>query len=380
MTIFGYPTIEAEIVSLINQGNADYGANFAVGDLILTLGDFDTLEARQRFSIRDNSGKYFGVISDMGIFKRNFQTLFKGITINLQAASGQNNRAILAALCAQQGLPPFKDSDFAPGLLDMNVDVPDVAVPVNWPFASTSWGWTGSVQFNLSNVKNSLTNIITDGDTEGLDPATLSGVTWQIKDTTLVGLDLPVWNYLDKVIDETDLAGLEYPGDTDLSSVITITSLDGLEYPTDVSLDGLFGSLDGLEYPPAVDLASLTATLAGIDYPAGFVSGKPSAWVLTQGLDFSDYGNAIAAYRVGSEINDNVLVNVIVGKIVTQWPTLNTEANIAKLTMAFARSDVTAISTKRSVYGRTTSVTLKLASHALLTGNAVLKYDIETDE
>lgn len=377
-TIFGYPTIEAEIIGLINQDNADQGANFAVGDLALTLGAFDSIEARQRFSVQDTSGKYFGVIGDMGIFKRDFQTLFKGITLHVQTNSGLSNRQILAELCVRYGLPTFNDSDFAPGLLDMNTTVPDVEVQVAWPFAATSWGWTGTLSFYLSNLKNSLTTLIPDGDTSGLDPVSLSGLTWQITRTALSGILPPDWMDLDKVITDTDLNGLEYPGDTDLSILITVTDLEGLEYPSAIALDDLINTLDGLEYLPAQSLADLTNSLTGLEYPAGFVTGKPSATVLTAGIDFSDYEQAISRFRKGSELTDPSLVNVIVGKIMAQWPSLNTETNMTRLMVAFTRAKVADITTVRTPAGFVTTSTITLASQAYFTGKAVLKFIVSS--
>lgn len=377
-TIFGYPTIEAEIIGLINQDNADQGANFAVGDLALTLGAFDSLEARQRFSIKDTSGRYFGVIGDMGIFKRDFQTLFKGITLHVQTDSGLTNREILAALCVLYGLPTFNDSDFAPGLLDMNTAVPDVEVAVSWPFAATSWGWTGTLDFYLSNLKNSLTTLIPDGDTSGLDPVALSGLTWQVTQTALDGIEPPEWMDLNKVITDTDLDGLEYPGDTDLGILITVTDLDGLDYPTNIALDNLVNTLNGLEYLPAQSLSGLTNTLTGLAYPTGFVAGKPSATVLTTGLDFSDYEHAVSRFRKGSELTDASLVNVIVGKIMAQWPSLNTEANMSRLVVAFTRARVADITTVRTPTGFVTTSTITLASQAYFTGSAVLKFTVSS--
>jgi hypothetical protein len=59
---------------------------------------------------------------------------------------------------------------------------------------------------------------------------------------------------------------------------------------------------------------------------------------------------------------------------------MNTETNKAKLTTAFTNGTVTAISRQRSVYGWTEYVTVTPASSAFLVGQAVLRYDIETDE
>lgn len=379
-TIFGYPTVEAEIVGLINTANANYGAAFVDGDLTLTAGDYDSLESRQRFSVQDNSGKYFGVIDNIGIFKRNFQTLFKGITINVQAASGQTNREVLAVLCEQQGLPTFTDSDFADGLLDLNIDATDEAVQVTWPFSANSWGWTGSIVFYLTNVKNSLATLIPDGDIDGITQVSLSGVTWALKETALNGLTSPNWNDLTQVIGITDLEGLEYPGDQDLGLVITVTELDGLDYPSAQDISGLTPTLVGLEYYPVQDMSTLSGNLTGVSYPDLFVANTPSAWAITQCIDFSDYENAIARYRVGSEITDASLVNVITGKIVSTWPSLNTEASVSKMNVAFTRAVVNSITTARSVGGWTVSVKLKLASSAFLTGYAVLKYDIISED
>lgn len=377
-TIFGYDTLNAEIVGLINQANANFGAQFGPNDLQLTLGDFDLLESRQRFTAKDLTGKYFGVIDDLGIFKRSFQTLFKGIDIHVQVGSGETNREVAQLLCTQQGLPPFDDSDFAPGLLDLNTPANDTEILVQWPFAATSWGWTGSLNFYLRNSKNSLATLIPDGDTAGLDPVPLSGITWQVPVTALNGINPPIWNDLNQVITATDLPGLEYPGDNDLNLLISVTDLPGLEYPGIQSLNDLSTDLSGLDYFPALNLTTLSGSLTGLDYPMGTLVGKASAYVLTQCLDFSDYENAIAALRVGSEINDPNLVNVIVGKIAAQWPAFNTQSSVTKLTTCFSGSDVTSITRTRHYTGWTVSVTLALSTQSFLSGSAVLKYNIET--
>lgn len=379
-TIFGYPTIEAEIVGLINKANADYGSNFKPEELDIQFGEFDSFESRQRFIVKDLSGRYFGVRDDVGVFKRNFQTLFKGIELHVQSGSGLSNRKILESLCATYGLPPFEDSDFAPGLLDMHTDAGDEEIAVSWPLADTSWSWTGSVDFYLRNTKTSLGSIITDN----LDAFTgndFSGITWSIRRTPLDGLYYPSIFDLDTIITDTDLDGLEYPGSLDLGTIITVTELDGLDYPSDIDLGGFIEVLTGLEYPPTLALNSLQAgALVGLDYPTGIGTNRYSALVLTRPLDFSDYQNAIQRFRIGDQINDASLVSAIVGLIAANYTVMNTETNKAKLTTAFTNGTVTAISRKRSVYGWTEYVTVTPASTAFLVGQAILRYDIETDE
>ena len=381
-TIFGYNTIQDEVVGLINAANADYNADFTSSNLKLTLGDYDTLENRQYFTAVDLSGRYFGVIDDLQFFKRNFQTLFKGITIYVQVNSGSTNREILTALCNQQGLPPFTDNDFATGLLDLVTEVGDTETLINWPIQTSSWGWTGNVTFYLRNTKSSLTTLLGDGNLSGIDGIAVSGLFWGTKTPALNGIILPNWNHLDDVITQTYLDGLEYPGDTDFGQIITVTELDGLYYPTSIALDNFtVTELDGLYYPPTIPLDLLNATLSGLNYFDGFDATKLSAYPLTYPIDFSDYSNAISSYRRGSQINDASLVNIIVGKILSTWPTLNTESNVKDFTVAFKNATVQSISTVRSPsVGWTVTVVLNLSSHAVLTGNAVLRYDIETFE
>ena len=138
-TIFGYPTIKAEIIGLINKANADHNAAFTEDTLDVQRGEYDTFESRQDFIVKDLSGHYFGIRDDISIFKRNFQTLFKGITLHVQVGSGYTNRKILESLCETYGLPPFIDADFAPGVLDLNTDAGDQEIFISWPLADTSW-------------------------------------------------------------------------------------------------------------------------------------------------------------------------------------------------------------------------------------------------
>lgn len=379
-TVFGYPTIEAEIVGLINKANADYGSDFTAENLDVQRGEFDTFESRQRFIVKDLSGRYFGVRDDVAVFKRNFQTLFKGIELHVQASSGLTNRKILQSLCVTYGLPPFEDSDFAPGLLDLNTDAGDAEIYISWPLADTSWSWVGSVNFYLRNTKTSLSSIITD-NLEAFEPNSFSGITWSIRQTAMNGIYYPSVFDLDSVILETDLDGLEYPGSQDLNTLITVTELDGLDYPSDIVLDNFVSVLEGLEYPPVISLSSLqVGAMVGLDYPTGVGSNRYSALVLTRPLDFSDYQNALQLYRIGAEINDNSLVQAIVGKIAANWVTMNTETNKARLTTAFTNATVTAINRVRSVYGWTETVTLTPSSSSFIVGQAQLRYDIESIE
>ena len=379
-TVFGYPTIEAEIVGLINKANADHGAAFTVDTLSIERGEYDGFEARQKFIVKDTSGKYYGVRDDISLFKRNFQTLFKGIELHVQAGSGLNNRKILASLCETYGLPPFEDSDFAAGLLDLNTDAGDEEIFISWPIAETSWSWTGSVEFYLRNTKTSLSSIITD-NLDAFKGNSFSGITWSIRQTAMEGLYYPSIFDLDKVIVETDLNGLEYPGSQDLNTLITVTELNGLEYPSDIALNNFTSELNGLEYPPVIDLSSLrTGALVGFDYPTGVGTNRYSALVLTRPLDFSDYQNAIQQFRVGSEITDASLVKAIVNMIAANWATMNTEANKAKLTTAFTNARVTSITRKRSIHGWTETVNLTPSTVSFVVGQASLRYDIETEE
>ncbi|CAM8750665.1 virion structural protein [Klebsiella phage vB_KpM_Centimanus] len=379
-TIFGYPTIEAEIVGLINKANADYGSDFTAENLDVQRGEFDSFESRQRFIVKDLSGRYFGVRDDIGVFKRNFQTLFKGIELHVQAGSGLTNRKILESLCATYGLPPFEDSDFAPGLLDLNTDAGDSEIFISWPIAETSWSWVGSVNFYLRNTKTSLASIITD-NLEAFEPNSFAGITWSVRQTAMDGLYYPSIFDLDSVILETDLDGLEYPGSQDLNSLITVTTLDGLKYPSAVALDNFVSVLEGLEYPPTISLNSLqVGAMVGMDYPTGIGTNRYSALLLTRPLDFSDYQNAIQLYRIGTEITDGSLVQAIVGKIAANWSTMNTEANKARLTTAFTNARVTAINRVRSVYGWTETVTLTPSTTSFIVGQAQLRYDIESVE
>lgn len=379
-TVFGYPTIEAEIVGLINKANADHGASFTVDTLSIERGEYDSFEARQKFIVKDTSGKYYGVRDDISLFKRNFQTLFKGIELHVQAGSGLNNRKILASLCETYGLPPFEDSDFAAGLLDLNTDAGDEEIFISWPIAETSWSWTGSVEFYLRNTKTSLSSIITD-NLDAFKGNSFSGITWSIRQTAMEGLYYPSIFDLDKVIVETDLNGLEYPGSQDLNTLITVTELNGLEYPSDIALNNFTSELNGLEYPPVIDLSSLrTGALVGFDYPTGVGTNRYSALVLTRPLDFSDYQNAIQQFRVGSEITDASLVKAIVNMIAANWATMNTEANKAKLTTAFTNARITAITRKRSIHGWTETVSVTPSTVSFVVGQASLRYDIETEE
>lgn len=380
-TIFGYATIKDEIVSLINAANADYGSDFATADLDVSLGEFDIADSRQRFVVKDLSGKYFGIRNDVGVFKRNFQTLFRGITLHIQSGTGLKNSAILQILADTYGLEPFAASDFADGLLDLTTDVGDDEVLVTWPFASTSWSWTGNCVFYLRNEKSSLGGLITDDFLEVFAGNTPTGLSWNLRTTPLNGLYYPSQFDLDQVILTTDLEGLEYPGEYDLGSLITVTDLDGLDYPTDIVLDDLIAALDGLEYPPAVDLNALTVlALSGLDYPAGIGTSRYSALVLTRSLDFSDYQNAIQRFRIGENITDANLVSVIVGKIAANWLTMNRADYKANLTVAFTNATVQSITRTRSLVGWTETMELKPSANSFITGNAFLRYDIESTE
>lgn len=376
-TIFGYPTIKSEIVGLINKANVDFKSDFTEETLSIERGEFDTFESRQRFIVRDLSGRYYGERDDVGLFKRNFQTLFKGIELNVQTGSGVKNRVVLESLCQLYGLPPFDDSDFAPGLLDMSTDSGDKAVFVSWPIADTSWSWTGNVEFYLRNTKTSLSSIITD-DLEAFDGNPYSGIVWTIRKTTANGLYYPIDFDLDQVIVKTELSGLEYPGDFDLGTLITVTDLSGLEYPPETNLNAFNADLSGLEYPPIIDLTAMTAkTLSGLMYPTGIGTNRYSALVITRPLDFSDYQVAIQQYRVGAQINDESLVNVIVDLIAANFSTMATESSKSRLKVAFTGAQVVSIDRVRTAFGWTETVTVQPSSTAFIIGQAVLRYDIE---
>lgn len=380
-SIFGYPTIEAELTGLINIANADYGSSFGPTDLSFTATDYDSFEQRQRFDVRDTTGKYFGIRDNVGIFKRNFQTLFLGITVHVQAGSGLTNRVIIDALSATYGLTKFADSDFAPGLLDLNTPVDDDEVFVSWPIATTSLTWVGKVEFYLRNTKTSLKTLITDDHLEAFDPNVQTGFLNDVRVTALPGIPYPEYYNLEDIIIVTELNGLEYPGNQDLSTIITKTELDGLDYPTSLSLDSLTATLTGLEYYPTFALNSIVkGDTDGLEYPSGVTSNRFSALVLTRPLDFSDYQNAIQRFRVGDNITDANLVTVIVGKIADAFSSMNTESRKTSLTVAFTNATVQSISRKRSQYGWTETVTVKPSTASFIAGNAVLRYDIETDE
>lgn len=379
-TIFGYPTIKAEIIGLINKANADYNAAFTEDTLDVQRGEYDTFESRQDFIVKDLSGHYFGIRDDISIFKRNFQTLFKGITLHVQVGSDYTNRKILESLCETYGLPPFIDADFAPGLLDLNTDAGDEEIFISWPLADTSWSWTGKVEFYLRNTKTSLSSIIVD-DLEAFDGNRYAGITWTVRQTPLEGAYYPIHFDLDKVITVTDLSGLDYPGSYDLNTLITVTNLTGLEYPANFDLSTLTSTLNGLEYPPIINLSALSnISLSGMTYPTGVGTNRFSALVLTRPLDFSDYQNAIQQFRVGSQITDASLVSAIVGKIAANFDEMNTEARKSRLTVAFTNATIVSITRQRSYYGYTEYVTVQPASTSFIVGQAVLRYDIETEE
>lgn len=198
---------------------------------------------------------------------------------------------------------------------------------------------------------------------------------------TLSGLDYPEYFDLGKIITITDLEGLEYPDDIDLGVIIHTTDLEGLEYPpmTDISKFQT-SDLQGLEYPPAYDLTKLNVfALAGLDYPSGTGAGQTSAYSTTYPLDFSDYQRAIRTYRLGDTITDVNLVNVIVSMIQSNWTKLQGETNKSNLFNSFLNATIQSIEQKRSIHGWTISVGVKLSSQRVLRGNAVLRYDIQSE-
>ncbi|UQT03124.1 hypothetical protein TOTORO_02610 [Serratia phage vB_SmaS-Totoro] len=377
--IFGHDTIKSEIIDLINKKNAQFGADFTEDNLEVTWLNYDALDRRQTMMTKDLSNRYFG-LRDVSFFKRDYGILFKGIDVKIQVDSGLSNRMVLKELSRAYGLPPFEDYDFAPGLLDMNIEVGDVEQTIEWPFVDSSWGWTGVCAFKLRNVKSSLDTLIPNGDLDKFHAEKLSGVFYELTNGTLKGLDYPDQFDMNKIISITELEGLEYPNDIDLGIIIHTTELEGLEYPamTDISLFPK-DVLDGLEYPPAYDLTKLNVfALAGLDYPSGTGTGQKSAYTTTYPLDFSDYQRAIRGYRLGDSLTDVNLVNVIVSMIQANWTQLRGEKNQSDLVNSFLNSTVQSIEQKRSVHGWTVTVGLKLSSQRILRGNAVLRYDIDS--
>ncbi|QDB71168.1 hypothetical protein CPT_Moabite_138 [Serratia phage Moabite] len=379
-TIFGHDTIKAEVIDLINKKNAQFGADFTEDNLEVTWLSYDALDRRQTMMTKDLSGRYFG-LRDIRFFKRDYDLLFKGIDVKIQVGSGYNNRAVLKELSRAYGLPPFEDYDFAPGLLDMSIEVGDHEQLIEWPFADSSWGWTGTCRFKLRNMKTSLETLIPDGTLDRFHPEELKGVFYELVNGTLSGLDYPEYFDLGKIITVTDLEGLEYPDDIDLGVIIHTTDLEGLEYPpmTDISKFQT-SDLQGLEYPPAYDLTKLNVfALAGLDYPSGTGAGQTSAYSTTYPLDFSDYQRAIRTYRLGDTITDVNLVNVIVSMIQSNWTKLQGETNKSNLFNSFLNATIQSIEQKRSIHGWTISVGVKLSSQRVLRGNAVLRYDIQSE-
>lgn len=380
-SIFGYPTVEAELAALINKANSDYNSDFEEGDLSFIRGEYNPVDKRQNFSVKDLSGRYFGIRDGLGFFKRDFQILFKGIEIHVQVSSGLTNRVIIDELSRRYGLPKFSDNDFADGLLEQNTDVGDSELLVSWPFSSTSFTWIGKVEFYLRNTKSSLTTLITDDHIDGFTPAVQSGILIDTVVTALPGLKVTDDFNLDDIIFQTDLEGLEYPNSMDLGLIITKPDLDGLDYPSSLSLNDLSNDLNGLDYYPSIALNLLpVADLNAIDYPTGTGTNRYSGLLLTRPLDFSDYQNAIQRFRVGAPINDANLVSVIVSKIMATFDALNNATDKAKLTLAFTNAVVLSIKRVRSPYGWRETVSIRPAASSFVAGDAVLVYDIETTE
>lgn len=378
-TIFGHDTIKDEVLDLINKKNQQFGADFTGDNLSITWLHYDSLDRKQTMMTKDLSDRYYGQ-REVNFFKRDYGILFKGIDVKIQVGSGLSNRMVLKELSRAYGLPPFEDYDFAPGLLDLSIEVGDQEQLIEWPFVESSWGWTGSCKFKLRNMKSSLETLIPDGRLDKFHPEKLEGVFYELTNGTLDGLDYPDMFDLNAIISEVDLDGLEYPNDIDLGVIIHTTDLQGLEYPPMTDLTTFpKEDLQGLEYPPAVNIAQLpTFVLDGLDYPQGTGSSQKSAHTTTYPLDFSDYQRAIRTYRIGDNIVDTNLVNVIVSMIQDTWVGLSGETNKSDLYNAFMNSVVASIDQKRSVYGWTVSVGIKLSSQRVLRGNAVLRYDIDS--